>query len=242
MRNDPPRGCTTPAFRAARFASLLVVTALCLGLAENVPAAAPAVGDSYVYRIINGYSKEVVGQISYRVESTGNDRVVVAVSTERAGRQSQTTESYAPDGNWLRHALSNHDQPVDYEFTPAYPAYVFPLESGKSWSTRVNAVNPANKMQYSVRVDASVRGTERIKVAAGEFDTIKILRSIYAGDADYSLSETTIVETEWFAPSLGRSVRLNSTSAWLDKTAPPRLQGTRGDWDIYELVSAPPAR
>ena len=102
-------------------------------------------------------------------------------------------------------------------------------------------MNPATGAKVSVRVDAKVDGAERVRVAAGEFDTIRISRSVYAGDVEYLASETTIIETEWYAPSLGRSVRLNTTSNWLDRKL-GKYQFTRGDWTVYELASAPPAR
>jgi hypothetical protein len=83
-----------------------------------------------------------------------------------------------------------------------------------------------------------VVGTERIRVPAGEFDTVKIKRSVYAGDAEYNLRETTISEMDWFAPALGRSVRVTRNSGYLDLSAGRFSRVVRGDWNIYELVSA----
>jgi hypothetical protein len=163
----------------------------------------------------------------------------MSVSVERSGAQMATTEIYTPDGNWLRHSIINRDQPVDYEFAQAYPAYDLPLEAGKQWSSRVNAVNPQTGVTRSVRVDASVVGNERIRVPAGEFDTIKIKRQVYAGDAESYLRETNVAEMEWFAPALGRSVRLARNSAYVDLSRGRRNQVINGDWNIYELVSAP---
>ena len=232
-------------FRRSRgiLAAALVGTALHF-LPSTGAQAAPVVGDTYVYRVVNGYNNETRGQVSYRIDKAEADRIVMSVTTERPGVQLATTEIYTPDGKWLRHPVINRDQPVEYEFAPAYPSYDFPLEPGKKWSTRVDAKNSATGKHNSVRVDASVSGTERIRVPAGEFDTIKIIRSVYAGDAEFwlHLTETTITETEWFAPALGRSVRFARKSSYLDKNAGPRVREVRGDWDIYELVSAPPAR
>ena len=203
-------------------------------------AAAPVVGDTYVYRVVNGYSKEPRGEISCRVDKIEADRVFVSVSTENPTLKSTPTEIYAVDGNWLRHSLTNHDQPRDYEFAPAYPAYAFPLESGKSWSLRVEATDPVSGRRNSVRVDGKVLGRERIRVPAGEFDTIKVRRLVYAGDWDGFLRETNITETEWYAPALGRPVRIESKSEWLDISRCGReCPWFRGDWNISELVAAP---
>ncbi len=223
---------------------LVVTTALAMTTAQFCAAGQPVAGDTNVYRLINAYNKETRGQISYRVDTVDAGRIVMAVTTEIPGLSTATTEVYTPDGNWLRHPVTNRDQPVDYEFAPAYPAYQFPLEPGKEWSVRVNAVNPATGESHSVRIDATVVGTERIRVPAGEFDTIKIRRSIYAGDSKMYLRllETNISELEWYAPSLGRHVRLISDSFYRDQSRRQASQIMRGDWTIHELVSAPPAR
>ncbi len=47
--------------RALLFAVLMVASV-------SAVAAAPAVGDTYVYRVTNGYNQEVVGQVTYRVD------------------------------------------------------------------------------------------------------------------------------------------------------------------------------
>ena len=102
---------------------------------------------------------------------------------------------------------------------------------------RVNAYVPATGGQRSVRVDAKVIGNERISVPAGEFDTVKIERSIYAGDAEYNLRETNTFEVEWYAPALRRSVRLVSKSEYRDIAKGIRNQLMRGDWNIFELTT-----
>jgi len=187
----------------------------------------------------------VRGTISYRVEKAEAGRVEVAVSTDTPGAGDARTEIYAPNGNWLRRALASHNQVVDYDFAPAYPAYPLPLEQGKSWSVRVSATNPATGKSNSVRVDGEVLGSERIVTPAGAFDTIKVRRRVYAGDWDGFLHETNIVEVDWYSPELGRAVRSERNSGWLDLSRSPggggmlmrNDQWMRGDWDVFELVS-----
>jgi hypothetical protein len=154
---------------------------------------------------------------------------------------------YTPDGNWLRHPVSNHDRDIEYDFQTPYPAYPFPLDFGKTWSVRVNATNPATRRVASVRVDGRVIGGERITTPAGAFDTIKISRRVYAGDWDGFLRETNIEEVEWYAPAIGRSVRMERNSGWIDTSRSPgggglfprNDQWMRGDWTVQELVSYP---
>lgn len=205
-------------------------------------AAAPATGDTWAYRVANGYNHEVQGKIQYRVEKVDADRVAVAVTTDVGALGSTRTEVYTPDGNWLRHVVINHDHPVEYEFSRPYPAYVFPLDSGKSWSLRINATNTATGKRASVRVDGAVLGTERITVPAGTFDTIKVRRRIYAGDWDGARAETQITETDWYAPALGRAVRIDSNSNYMDQgrcsDEMSACTPVRGNWHIFELAEA----
>jgi hypothetical protein len=115
-----------------------------------------------------------------------------------------------------------------------------PLDSGKSWSTRVSATNPASGRRTSVRVDGDVLGTERITTPAGAFDTIKITRKVYAGDWETFTMETNIVETDWYAPALGRPVRTERNSSYMDQQRCGKPAGActpvRGDWFVFELV------
>jgi hypothetical protein len=52
------------------------------------------------------------------------------------------------------------------------------------------------------------------------------------------LSETYITETDWYVPALGRAVRTERSSIYLDMNscAPLSRCEARGDWDIYELA------
>jgi hypothetical protein len=206
-----------------------------------IAAMEPVSGESYVYRLVNGYNNEVRGQLRYLVEKVDPGSFTVSVTPDSSGAGVERVESYTKEGNWLRHQLASHGQNVDYVFASAYPAYAFPLEPGKSWSVRVDAMVPGVTRARSVRVDGSVLGRERIRVPAGEFDTIKIRRVVYPGDAYFSLNETKIVEFDWYAPALGRTVRTESKSEYIDTSRCGRGGGPclfRGDWDVFELVDA----
>ena len=131
-------------FRHDLLTTLIAISAF-VSTAVTCAAATPAVGDTFTYRIISGYSNEPYKQASYRIQSRDADRVVVAVTRTYYAARATGTEIYTPDGQWLRHTLASHDRLVDYEFSPACPAYVFPLEPGKQWSTRLNAVIPGDR-------------------------------------------------------------------------------------------------
>jgi hypothetical protein len=200
--------------------------------------AAAAPGDTYIYRISNGYNNEVRGNISYRTGKADADRVEVAVTTDTPSAGVARNEIYTKDGNWLRHPLVNHDQLREYEFAQALQIYPPPGDAGGSWSLRVDALDPATGTRVSVRIDGEVMGGERVTVPAGTFDTIKIRRRIYAGDWDGFLRETHILEYDWYSPVLGRSVKSDSKSSWQDMSRCSRggCPWFRGDWNLLELA------
>ncbi len=224
--------------RAAGILALIAATLAPTALA----ASSPVVGDSYVYRFVNGYTKEVRGQLLYRVDKVDSNTIVVSVTPDSAAAGLQRTEIYTKEGNWLKHQVESHGGQAEYEFGTAYPAYVFPLDTGKSWSVRVNATIAGERKTRSVGVDGTVLGSERIRVPAGEFDTVKIRRLVYPGDWDYFLMETKIVEFEWFAPVLGRTVRTEIRSEYVDQRRGRPNQLQRGDWNVYELVEVRAAK
>jgi hypothetical protein len=217
----------------------LIVTAAAIVVASFAPviASAASAGDTFVFRVSNGYNSEARGRIQDRIDQINADRITVSTSTDIPALGLQQTAIYTKEGNWLRHTLTNHDQTVEYEFSPPYPAYVFPLDTGKSWSQRVTATNPVTGQRNSVRVDGEVLGSERISTPAGAFDTIKVRRRVYAGDFESFRRETTIVETDWYAPALGHTVKSDRKSVWDDMARCTRSGcGFRGDWNIFELV------
>ena len=222
----------------------ICLTALIATMVAVPAAAAPAAGDTYVYRVLNGYNKELRGTVSYRVDKAEANRVEMSVATDAPALGTARTEIYTNDGNWLRHVLTNHDQLVNYEFSPAFPAYVYPLEPGKSWSVRVSAVDSATGRRNSVRVDGKVLGNERVTTPAGAFDSIKVRRDVYAGDWDSFLRETHTIETDWYAPALGRPVRMESKSEWQDMSRCSKggCPWFHSDWNVSDLAEIRPAK
>lgn len=208
-------------------------------------AAAPAMGDAYTYHLINGYNKELRAQLRYQVSGVEADRISFTVTPDKADGGLERTEIYTREGNWLKAPVENHGAQVEYAFAAAYPALVFPLDPGKTWSLRVKAsVAGVTWGQRSVRVDGTVIGNERVRVPAGEFDAIKIRRLVYPGDADHFISETRIVEFDWYAPALGRVVRTERRSEWHDGSRCDERSSCEyyGDWSVFELAEVRPAR
>ncbi len=53
-------------------------------IAANATAA-PAAGDSWVYRVVNGYNNEVRGKIQYRVDQVDADRFALRLDERSRG-------------------------------------------------------------------------------------------------------------------------------------------------------------
>ncbi len=206
-----------------------------------------AAGDTFVYRHSDGYGNLPPSQVTYRVDDVSGDRIVMSVTPESPREGYARTEIYTRNGNWLRRPLRSHNQPLDREYASPFPAFDFPLAMGKSWSMQVTSTNPANKqLGESMTIKGQVIGAERIRVPAGEFDTIKVRRHVYIDDTSGFMNfayPTHLRETDWYAPALGRVVRSENEAEWRVSGQAPEFSTVRGDWNVYELVSGPaPAR
>lgn len=219
------------------------------GVTAQVAAPEPRTGFYFRYAVTDGFTKVPRGSIEYRVSAVGSDTVTVAV---RSGEQ-QSTEVYTREGNWLRRPATNMQE---FAYRPEYRAFDFPLAAGKTWKARAIATDPADGRSFPVTIEGTVLGWERIKVPAGEFDTLKIRRFVFL---DYFLQgergQSVIQETDWYAPQLNHVARRETTSTFLSHTdASPqwgfvRVGGddhgdgagvpryVQDDWTVYELVA-----
>ena len=207
---------------------------------KDVPASvAPAqvkVGDFWEYRVRDAYTNFDRGLHRYEVSYAGSDRIVVDV-TEDGQRVDALV--YAPGWNGLDHPLPNLQR---FQYAPAFPAYVYPLEPGKTWYTVVNATDPVTQRRYRVHTRGRVVGWERIRLPAGEFDALRIQRQVFAGNGDSFRSQEEINETDWYVPALRRAGRIEFDSQHFDSSRGGGNDGgeyplrIRGDWLIAELV------
>ena len=201
----------------------------------TVPAAQVKVGDFWEYAVRDAYTGLDRGLHRYEVSRVDPDRVVVDVSRDG---QRVDTAIYSAGWNGLEHPLSNLQR---FRYDPAFPAYVYPLEPGKTWYTVVNATDPATRQTYKVHTQGKVLGWERIRVPAGEFDALKIQRYVFAGNSNAVKTQEEIAETDWYVPALRRAARSQASSEHFDNSMgggeggeyPLRI---RGDWLIAELV------
>jgi hypothetical protein len=235
------------------------------GVSATATAPALKAGDTWTYAVHDGYTKLPRGTIRHTVTTVDAGKIVLAV--EQTGGPNVGCRSVArdnsldklpdnpqtlcveaakrweltPGGAWLRHPLTNGST---YTFSPAYQAYAFPLAAGKSWNGRVISHDLATGRDFDVTYSATVTGWERVTVPAGEFDTLVIERAASDGYWDYTRGQSEIREWEWFAPALGRAVRKEGRSEFLEYMNCGLLRGCpfheTDNWLVYELL--PPAK
>jgi len=208
------------------------------GLGAQVEAPLVTAGASWTYRAHDGYTKLDRG--TYRETLVAADAQVLTMEVSHGGAAAQT-QRYTRDWNWIEKPLTNLQS---FRFDPPFPALPFPLEAGKQWRARVRATDPATGRVNTVLVHGDVLGWERVRVPAGEFDTIKVRRIVYAGNAEFFREEENIFEYDWYAPALGRVVKRSTSSEHVDRSlscgdghVSLNCQRVRGDWIVSELAS-----
>lgn len=197
--------------------SLTLLASCAPQLASRPPAGAPAEvaapqvrpGSVWRYAVTDGFTKLPRGTVEYRVRAVEDNTVTVDVIADRHER----TDLYSRDGNWLRRPATNMQT---FTYSPAYRAFDFPLVAGKTWTAEATATDPEDGRSFPVSIKGRVLGWERIRVPAGEFETLKVRRMVYL---DYFLlgdrGQSVIQETDWYAPALGHVVRSETTSQYL---------------------------
>jgi hypothetical protein len=221
------------------------------GIPATLPAPQIAVGDSWTYKVRDGFTQLPREDQRHEVTQVGADRIVVTAQVEHG----DGTQIYDREWNWLRRPATDLQT---FEYTPAYPAYAFPLTAGKSWSVRVTARDPRDGRRFPVRIDGVALGWERVKVPAGEFDALKIQRRVYFDYWEYATRGHSIIrEHEWYAPGVKWAVKRETRALYLTYMSDmgnaagflPVAGGGGGnrdgggphyvqdDWLIYELAS-----
>jgi hypothetical protein len=201
----------------------------------SIPAPVVKQGEFWEYAVRDAYTGAPRGLYRYTVKGAGADAIVVEVTRDG---QPFDTYRYTPGWQGLEHPLRNLQR---FRYTPAYPAYVFPLYPGQSWRVAINSTDAATGRTYRTHIHATVGGWRRIKVPAGEFDAIAVRRYVYAGNAEFFRLQEEIVETDWYAPAVSNAVLSEGTSSHIDTSRggggrnDPPLR-VRGDWLVAELV------
>jgi len=225
------------------FVVALLIAACATPLPQTPPAGMPAqvaatpvtvaVGDVWRYTANDGYTGLPQPDFTYRVTAVQNN----AITVEAQHGNQAWAERYARDWNWLEHPMTNLQ---NFRYEPPYPALPFPLYAGKTWHSYINATDPATGRVNRVRIDGKVLGWERVTVPAGQYDTLKIERYVYAGNAAFFRGEERIREYDWYAPQAGFVVRHEGLSEYVDTSKSCRFADCmliKNDWTVMQLAS-----
>jgi hypothetical protein len=214
--------------------SLLALSACATAREQQaaIPAPELKIGDSWVFEQRYGYNRELLQTLNVDVTEAGSEfiRLRVVPSSGPTEFLQTLTRDLNPRNNAIVLGRLR-------DFEPAYGAYQFPLSVGQSWRADSMSVDPLTKKNLTFKIWGDVTGTEKIRVPAGEFDTLKIVRRVYPNDEEWWRSATEILETEWYAPAAKRVVRREEKSVYVDTASglPPLVR--RGDWIVTELKS-----
>lgn len=251
IRNLPIRSLTVSFLAALCAACAPMPVGMPLSSTQAADAPSVAVGDSWTYRVRDGFTGIERRTERYRVERVGGGNITVA----RDDNGVAETQVYDGQWNWLKRPATNLQS---FDYSPAYQAFDFPLAPGKTWHERLTATDPTDGRRFPVRIDAKAVGWERVKVPAGEFDAIKIQRYVYLDYFELGVrGASQILEYEWYAPAVKQSVRREARSRYWSflgerETGFVRVRGVRvrdggkddsgpkfmeDDWLVYELVS-----
>jgi hypothetical protein len=225
--------------------SLVALIAGCAAQPQYVPTDAPAslsapqvkVSDYWEYAVRDGYTGLPRGTHRYEVVRSDASGVTVQVTSEGLLLD---TLLYAPGWNGREMPLPNTQR---FRYEPTYEAYAYPLAPGKKWRNVIRSTDVATGMTYNTHIYGKVVGWERISVPAGQFDVLRVEREIFAGNMDGRRSQEEIRETDWYAPSVRRTVRSQATSQHFDNSRGGGDNGgeyplrIRGDFLIAELTA-----
>lgn len=199
------------------------------------------VGDSWTYHERNGYNGALINTWVRQVIETEGANTTLAL---KAGEQTRQAIVDHLDGGLLQEVF-----PGGQTFSYAQPLAVLPLPiaPGGSWSQRVPATDLATGRKTIIGLHGKVRGWERVKVAAGEFVALKIVKDLYLGDEEWWRTQTRRTVVDWYVPEIKWVVRRTTSDEYRD-IARGRDPGffdnslIRGDRYVWELTSYQLAR
>jgi hypothetical protein len=172
----------------------------------------PQVGQEWVYTVRNVYNQEVLGTITERVVSLG-DQILIRRVGDKVGLLPDEIQ-----GPWGMIVQDSHWQPPQH-YSKAIPLWPLELKSGWSgnFETRYQVVGqPGFDYFWSQSMTAS--DWEEITTPAGTFRALKFSNIISYQNVDFEHRVSSErEETLWFVPEIGRWAIRRSTGDYTDR-------------------------
>jgi len=185
----------------------LALIVICLGgfagyaFAQSSNSPDIQVGDRWSWQHTNGLANEKdFTRIEDVVEVSANE---IRTRVRVKGRPDSAVETYTREWN-----------PVDVisaKYDPCLKVLAFPMSVGKKWDSSADKMLFSNGKHGKFFLKGEVVAFEKVIVPAGTFDAyrINVLLDATGTDEDANIGNT--VETYWYAPSVKRPVKFEST-------------------------------
>ena len=193
---------------------------------------APKVGQQWVYNVRNVFNQEIVDVVTETVVSVGSQ---VVIARQGAKKGPLPDEIQEPWGYILQDPHWNPPQ----KFLRPMP--LWPLKLVVGWSgyyPNHYQVIGAPDFDYAWGLNIDVLRWERIKVPAGEFNTLLYRNEIpFFVSNDFSRIANVRSEEVWFSPEIGRWVIRRSAGRYLLSGMSGWAEALSEDHLEWELVS-----
>lgn len=194
------------------------------------------VGESWSYNERNGYNGLLINTWVREVIETKGTNTTLALKAREQTREAIVDHL---DGGLLQEVF-----PGGQTFSYAQPLAVLPLpiSPGASWSQQVRATDLATGRKTVVSLHGKVRGWEKVKVPAGEFVALKVVKDLYLGDDEWWRTQTRRTVVDWYVPEVKWVVKRTTSDEYRD-IARGRDPGffdnslIRGDRYVWELTA-----
>jgi hypothetical protein len=191
------------------------------------PPADVRVGDRWRYAVINLYNNTRLTELVVEVTELA-PRLRLSVVDAAGG--TRPPEVYARA--WQVLEEPNYDLPQLFaSAAPLLPATLAPGASER-FSGSYTTPMSADRLYWSEI--ARVRGWDRVRVPAGEFEALRVQRTIAFQHADRFRQRENRTDTLWYAPEVNRWVRREWTGSY--GTQATLHNSMREDWVAHELI------
>lgn len=201
---------------------------------QQPPAPRVRVGDRWRYSEVNGFNGERIAEVTCEaVEVAPRVRIQLTDSRGRARADEVYTEP------WLVVVEPFYDYPQTFETPVPILPEVLAAGAQSRITTAYRVPDASSRFGWQQYLDA--RGWQRIRVPAGEFDTLLVQRRIWFSHVDRWRLYPYRWDLAWYAPAVNRWVRREWSGeyrwAGVRRGAP-----LREEWIVWELAEYAPAR
>lgn len=185
------------------------------GKTENYPTATSSVGipktqigDTYVIEYLNSDNPKASYTVERKVIAVSEDNITVAAKNVNSKTAKARTLRFTPEWNLLS---SRNPDGSGFDYAPPLKYFAFPLYPGKTWQQTSQETNIKTGAIREHTLSATVEDWEDVSVPAGTFRALKI--TIHTTLLDHATGQqSTGTDLSWYAPTLRRSVKSDTTS------------------------------